>query len=399
VRRLILRLLLIGLALLMTILGSVPAQASSDHTDWAILIAGGYDAANNRVRYWNDISEMYEILTDEYDYATDHIFVLYADGQRLGQGNYEEYDPDEDDLGYPTPGTPGINFLAATLDNLDSVTDTIAGSSCDSDTVFVFTTDHGDFDGSLYLWGEAISPETFASYDYMGKIERYAWRAFEMEQCYSGAFVQPLSGPRTAIATACRAGEPSYGGVAPHEMYDEFCFYFNAALKGAEPDSVGGTAVDADVNDDGRVSFAEAFNYAQANDFWAQQDWEHPQFDDNGDGISHEGQMPAGGDGLRRIGIRFGLIMGRVGNADTGFPLPYSLVTIEGPVDQQVETDYDGRYAIFGLTPGAYTVTASHMGCGNGYYSFVQLDIEFRTRNFMLDPLLPGPIPYRIQRT
>jgi hypothetical protein len=88
-----------------------------------------------------------------------------------------------------------------------------------------------------------------------------------------------------------------------------------------------------------------------------------------------------------------------VGNADTGFPLPYSTVTIEGPVDQEVETDYDGRYAIFGLTPGAYMVTASHMGCKNGYYTFVQSDIEFRTRNFMLDPIRPGPIPYKMQRT
>jgi hypothetical protein len=158
---------------------------------------------------------------------------------------------------------------------------------------------------------------------------------------------------------------------------------------------MGGAAVNADANGDGRVSFVEAFNYAQAHD----QAPEHPQCDDNGDHASNEGQMPSGGDGSRGIGIDFGLIMGCVGNADTGFPLPYSLVTIEGPVDQEVETDYNGRYAIFGLIPGEYEVTASHMGCRNGYYDFVQSDIEFRTKYFMLDPLRPGPIPYRMQWT
>jgi hypothetical protein len=390
-KKLVLCLFSIGLALsmLMTGLLTTMAQASVVSTSWAILISGGWNTINNHARYWNDISEMYQILTGTYGYTADHVFVLYADGNPPTQQNCN--DPLNVVIDYPTD----IIDFAATLANLDTVTDTIDASIDSDDTLFVHTNDHGIEDGSLVLWGETFSPETFASFDYIGKITQYAWRAFEMKQCYSGAFVAPLSGPRTFIGTSCRDDEPSYGGVVPHEMYGEFTFYFNSALKGAESESTGGVAVNADANGDDRVSFVEAFNYAQAHD----QAPEHPQCDDNGDHASHEGQMPAGGDGSRGIGFDFGLIMGRVGNADTGFPLPYSTVTIEGPVDQEVETDYDGRYAIFGLTPGAYMVTASHMGCKNGYYTFVQSDIEFRTRNFMLDPIRPGPIPYKMQRT
>lgn len=49
----------------------------------------------------------------------------------------------------------------------------------------------------------------------------------------------------------------------------------------------------ADYNSDGKVSMVEAFNYAQSMDSCA----EIPQFDDNGDGVSHSGWMTVGGDG------------------------------------------------------------------------------------------------------
>lgn len=258
-------------------------QASDVFTDWAILIAGGWNVQNNHARYWNDIGEMYEILTDTYGYTADHIFVLYADGNPPAAANCHDHQNALEK--YPT----NIIDFAATRTNLDTVTDTIAASDSPYDTLFVFTTDHGAPDHSMVLWGETISPATFAGTGFIGDITQYSWRAFEMEQCYSGAFVPALSGPRTAIATACRANEISYSST-DHPSYDEFSFYFNSALKGADP---YGTAVDADADDDGRVSFAEAFNYAQSHD----QMPEHPQFDDNGDGISHEGQMPVGGDG------------------------------------------------------------------------------------------------------
>jgi len=260
-----------------------------------------------------------------------------------------------------------IDF-SATLTDLDTVTDTIANSGHDCDTLFVFTNDHGEPDGSLDLWGETISPWTFAGSGYIGKIEKYAWRAFEMKQCHSGAFVAPLSGPRTLIATACRDDESAWGGL-DHPRYGEFSFYFNAALKGAEPSYYGGTPVDADVNDDSRVSFVEAFNYAQSHD---ERSAEHPQYDDNGDGISHEGQMPAGGDGSQGsfvfIGIDSG-VTGVVRDAATGDALPHSTVTVKKSLQvvQELETGNDGQYAI-ALPPGIYIVWASH----TGYYNLGQ---------------------------
>ncbi len=60
----------------------------------------------------------------------------------------------------------------------------------------------------------------------------------------------------------------------------------------------------------GYVSMLEAFNYAAGNDFFD----EIPQYDDNGDGLSHTNPVPAGGDGT--LGCNTYLTDVLVGNFD-----------------------------------------------------------------------------------
>jgi hypothetical protein len=102
-----------------------------------------------------------------------------------------------------------------------------------------------------------------------------------------------------------------------------------------------------------------------------------------------------------------GGIEGCVVNSATGYPLPYSTIRVilniggNDVVIQEGYTDYYGRYRIFGLNPSPdpehpYKVIASHLRCTDSEYIFVQSDVEFRTRNFALDPL-GGPIPYKMQ--
>ena len=54
-----------------------------------------------------------------------------------------------------------------------------------------------------------------------------------------------------------------------------------------------GISINADTDENGYVSMVEAFNYAAAEDIAD----EIPQYDDNGDGISHTDPVPTGGDG------------------------------------------------------------------------------------------------------
>jgi hypothetical protein len=82
---------------------------------------------------------------------------------------------------------------------------------------------------------------------------------------------------------------------------------FVAALHGKNE---YGNPVDADTNGNGYVSMLEAFNYAAGNDYYD----EIPQYDDNGDGLSHTDPVPAGGDGT--LGCNTYLTDVLVGNTD-----------------------------------------------------------------------------------
>lgn len=103
-----------------------------------------------------------------------------------------------------------------------------------------------------------------------------------MEQCFSGGFIEDLSGSDRVISTATTEEAVSYGNY--------FVELFTSALHWATP---GGQPVDADSDGNGLISMMEAFNYAAENDPTA----ETPQYDDNGDGTGHPYPIPNGGDG------------------------------------------------------------------------------------------------------
>ncbi len=100
--------------------------------------------------------------------------------------------------------------------------------------------------------------------------------------CFSGGLVEDISEPNRILCTATIEDAVSWG--------DLFIRGFIAALHGQNE---YGSPVDADTNEDGYVSMLEAFNYAAGNDYYD----EIPQYDDNGDGVSHTDPVPAGGDG------------------------------------------------------------------------------------------------------
>lgn len=100
--------------------------------------------------------------------------------------------------------------------------------------------------------------------------------------CFSGGLVEDLSLPNRVICTATIEDAVSWGNV--------FIRGFVAALHRRDQ---YGNAVDADTNKNGYISMLEAFNYAAGHDYYD----EIPQYDDNGDGVSHTDPVPAGGDG------------------------------------------------------------------------------------------------------
>ncbi len=288
---------------------------------YAILFSGGGDPTFNYIRYWNDLKFMYSTLINTYGFSEDNIAVLYADGKGALR-------PDG------TVDTQMPVHYKGTQADLETVFNLLKKSSTGEDLIFFFTTDHGggfcktgcmitpkvyggradqggdegdvlaesqygmdlDGDGSkddevtwdeeLCGWGESIYDDAFHT---MLSGLRYDRMVIVMEQCFSGGMIADMAqgGTNRVIMSAAGEHEPS---EAMDYDYNEFSYYFTCAINGADPD---GNAVNADTNNDGRVSMVEAFNYARTNDTRPETPW----YEDSGDGVPHSGSMPGGGEG------------------------------------------------------------------------------------------------------
>lgn len=246
--------------------GLIPANC------YAVIISGGYDMANNWQRYWNDCSAIYSALTDVYNYEDNHIYTIMSDGTNTANDRRISGGYDSSPVDLDGDGDDDIQF-SATRANITSVFNTLSGLLDSDDYLFIFVTDHGDQesgqDALMYLWGETIRDDQFATE--VNKVNA-GEITIVMEQCYSGGFVDDLSGLNRVIATACDFDETSCGmGLY---TYDEFVFDWIAAVAGEDPN---GNSIDADDNNDGFVSMQEAFDYAQSNDACS----ETPQYDSN----------------------------------------------------------------------------------------------------------------------
>jgi hypothetical protein len=251
---------------------------------YAVIISGGINQNANWIRYWNDSSAIYTTLTQVYGYRDDHIYVLMSDGTDPGDDRHR-YDGtyDSSPLDLDGDGDDDIDY-SATQANITTVFNTLRNTLDWEDSLFIYTTDHGGQtagqDVYLCLWGEDIDDDELAT-----EVDKVTCGSIMivMEQCHSGGFVDDLSACGRTIATACSHDESSWA-MPPDYLYDEFVYYWTAAVRGQFPD---GTPVDADTNDDGFVSMREAFDYAYANDGWVTGRWhgtppkfdqEHPQY-------------------------------------------------------------------------------------------------------------------------
>ena len=217
---------------------------------YALIISGGASSTSNYSRYWNDCSLFYQILVDVYGYDRNKIYVLMADGTnssadlRLSATGGYISSP----LDLNGDGTNDIQ-RSATRDNISWAFDQLASRMTSNDNLFVFTTDHGASNGNLCLWGEQMSPSQMLTQ--MQKLNNYKSISVCMEQCYSGAFVNPLSNmSRLTICTAANATETSCGAT----YIDPFVYHWAMAVSKKEA---------ADTDNDTNISMLEAFRYAK----------------------------------------------------------------------------------------------------------------------------------------
>jgi hypothetical protein len=247
------------------------SMRSLSDSRYAVLMSGGYDSGNNHVRYWNDLSNIYMTLNYVYGYLDENIIVLCSDGLNPApdQSNGQNSDPDLDG-----DGDNDIMY-SCVLSNVDLVFSDLANNLTNGNELFVFSTDHGDTNGGwntvFNLWNyEELTDSHFATLlEALPEIEIIC----TFEPCFSGGFLDNVVVPPGPVvaSSACRYDEYSY--AMSDLIYDEFAFYWTAAVTGAD---AYGNPVDADYNQDGIVAMDEAFIYAESHDNQP----ENPQYDD-----------------------------------------------------------------------------------------------------------------------
>lgn len=279
---------------------------------YAVIIEGDVPAGASYSEFWSDPVQMFRLLL-EFGYAEDNIHVLYGEGHdettfaceyyREQMVDWAAYKQDVRNIfTWMKDGNAGEGVARVTAD----------------DFVFLFTFDHGSgnaaCEAQLCLMDGCMPDTEFASY--FNQIP-YKHRAVDMQQCNSGGFIDNLQNATTVISTAANCSESAYeadeqddcgGGV--WVKYGEWNYWWMSAMRGHKP-WPGEQPVDADTDNDGKVSFQEAHNYALANDNRS----EHPQWSDLG-GIGDELSLVTTWGGVHLAHLSHALDDASGGNGD-----------------------------------------------------------------------------------
>jgi len=249
-----------------------PMPIGNDDT-YVLIFSGGIDAGSAHMRYWNDMVFFYITCTWFQGVNPNNIRIVYKDGV------------DED-------GYMPVHY-AATVEGVQDAFDWFDERIGLTDKFVLFVTNHGghnyaDSDGdeldsddeAIYYYNENTRIKDDLLADLVNDLAFGEFIGI-LEPCFGGGLIRDLSGPNRVIMSASTENEVSWGGHSNYgSSYDLFTFYFTSALAGQFPD---GTPVDADLMTDGKISMAEAYAYATANDYAD----EHPQIESDGDGIPH----------------------------------------------------------------------------------------------------------------
>jgi Peptidase C13 family. len=254
-----------------------PVVTHSGHT-YAVIIDGGNNQNYNHMRYWNMCQFLYRTLKLKYGLDDDDIYTLVCGGPSTtwyfsngySSSSYLDFDLDGyDDIDY-----------SATSTNIDTVFDDISDIAMAGDNLLVFVTDHGGLDNntsSICLWGsEDYYPGDLK--DQILKINSGVRIHVVLGQCHSGGFYPTITRSNVSLTTSCLASE-SANVLYGDSTYSEFLYHWICAMAGMTP---SGNTIDADSNDDGFVSYYEAFVYARDHDYYhlycSGNDTETPQY-------------------------------------------------------------------------------------------------------------------------
>lgn len=250
-----------------------PEQSEIASHTYAVIINGGCAPQMNFVRFWNDCSFIYQVLTKRYGVPKSNLFPIMSDADDSGpdmlllNGHQASQSGDLD-----FDGVDEIKY-AATKRNITDVFTTLQKNLKANDHLLVFLTGNVEPpyrdsfitqpDVRLVLWdGEKFSNSDLA--DCLKPIiDRNVVVNIVAGTGHTNRFAESMDSLNCVI-THTGWSEAQASLKVP---YTDFLYHWTCAINGATHDNI---KVDADSDNDGRVSMSEAYNYANKMMEWTE---------------------------------------------------------------------------------------------------------------------------------
>lgn len=255
-------------------------SANKDASRTYALILGGCDKNSyGDASFWNDCSFFYQTLTRTYGVPKENIYPLISDGNDTDnldmlEGDIYTYKYYYDQsLDLDNDGEDEIE-LACTRKNIRNVLTHLGNNLNSGDFLFIFIIAHGTSASGGGIWinkGDDPSDPLYNDPLYAFEFSRWLKNSFTgknvniglvMGQCKAGSFIDDIISTgleKITISTAVDA-------VTPSSFYDDngyectkFMYDWTSAINGA---NIKLNPVNADSNNDERVSLWEAASYA-----------------------------------------------------------------------------------------------------------------------------------------
>jgi hypothetical protein len=227
-------------------------------------------------RHVEDIEFAYRILRHKFGFPAANIYVLCYDGT-IGSTDFSGADMATwvgDNTAYQMQVTD-----SATKANLQSTLDTISARMDGDSLLFVHTNNHGSPTGLCVDNSSVLTPAEWSTMlDGMGP---FGTLIVTMEQCFSGAFLQPTLDHSRASRTSFASAVPADKVSAGDWHFDQWARTWFEAVNAA---TAYGASLghQPDTNADERVSVREAFNYSDAYEY--ANSYDDPQYGDTPSG-------------------------------------------------------------------------------------------------------------------
>ena len=218
---------------------------------------------------------------------------------------------------YQVPSSKGHQINgSATKAHLQSTLTTLSNRMNADSLLFVHTNNHGSPSGLCVDNSSVVTPAEWSTM--LDGMKSFGTLVVTMEQCYSGAFLQPTLDHSKASRTSFASAVPADKVSAGDSHFDQWARTWLEAVNGATAYGAS-LAHNPDADADGRVSVKEAFIYSDTYEY--ANPYDDPQYGDTPVGCGSHiylTKAPSLSDILREILARYRLVEAQI----TKHPIP-----------------------------------------------------------------------------